>query len=287
MKIKRPNPMPRPVVRKQPPKLKIMASIARSRSPRTQDDDEDYYDSPEPNMKLSHAFVVVLVLHVIAVGGVFAFNTIKSNQRPNIAASVAAESPETVQDTKPTEPLSAPPSGMVAPPSPSVASAAEPLGATAPAAPAAATPANGTTHEVKAGETLTRIASQYGISAAVLQEANAIEDPTKIRIGTLLVIPVKGQAAAAAQAVVQTPPAPAVQKVAAPAATPKPVAAAPVAASSGIKDSGKVYEVANGDNPVSIARKLNVSYNDLLALNNIDDPRRLQIGQKLKVPTAN
>lgn len=286
MKIKRPNPMPRPVVRKQPPKLKIMASIARSRSPRTQDDDEDYYDSPEPNMKLSHAFVVVLVLHVIAVGGVFAFNTIKSNQRPNIAASAAAESPETLQDTKPTEPLSAPPSGMVAPPSPNVASAPAPLGATSPAAPGAVTAASGATHEVRAGETLTRIASQYGISAAVLQEVNAIEDPTKIRIGTLLVIPVKGQAAAAAPAVVQTPPAPAVQKVAAPAATPKSVAAAPVAANSGIKDSGKVYEVAKGDNPVSIARKLNVSYNDLLALNNIDDPRRLQIGQKLKVPTA-
>ena len=31
-------------------------------------------------MRLSHAFVVVLVLHVIAVAGVFAFNSIKARQ---------------------------------------------------------------------------------------------------------------------------------------------------------------------------------------------------------------
>ena len=51
-------------------------------------------------------------------------------------------------------------------------------------------------------------------------------------------------------------------------------------------DSGKPYVVAKGDNPVSIARKLKVSYDDLLALNHIDDPRKLQIGQKLLVPKA-
>lgn len=238
-------------------------------------------------MKLSHAFVVVLVLHVIAVGGVFAFNTIKSNQRPGIAESVAAESVETPSANTPTEPLPAEASGMVAPPIPVAAAPVGTQAAPAPTTSAAATAAKGVTHEVKAGETLTRIATQHGISVAALQEANAIDDPTKIRIGTLLVIPAGGKAAPAAPAVAQAPVAPAVQKSTAPAATPKPVAAAPVAANTGVKDSGKVYEVAKGDNPVSIARKLNVSYNDLLALNNIDDPRRLQIGQKLKVPAAN
>ena len=51
-------------------------------------------------------------------------------------------------------------------------------------------------------------------------------------------------------------------------------------------DSGKTYVVAKGDNPVTIARKLKVSYDDLLALNHIDDPRKLQIGQKLLVPKS-
>ena len=44
------------------------------------------------------------------------------------------------------------------------------------------------------------------------------------------------------------------------------------------------YVVAKGDNPYSIAKKLKVSYNELIALNEIKDPTRVQIGQKLKIP---
>src|SRR5205823_7415264 len=46
----------------------------------------------------------------------------------------------------------------------------------------------------------------------------------------------------------------------------------------------KVYVVAKGDNPVTIAKKLKVSYDELLAINHIDDPRKLQVGQKLLIP---
>src|SRR5207248_8465897 len=49
--------------------------------------------------------------------------------------------------------------------------------------------------------------------------------------------------------------------------------------------SGKVYTVVKGDNPVKIARKLKISYEDLIALNHIEDPRKLRAGQKLLVPT--
>jgi len=48
--------------------------------------------------------------------------------------------------------------------------------------------------------------------------------------------------------------------------------------------SSKTYVVAKGDNPVLIAKKFKVSYDDLLALNHIDDPRKLKIGQKLLIP---
>ena len=47
----------------------------------------------------------------------------------------------------------------------------------------------------------------------------------------------------------------------------------------------KTYVVAKGDNPVTIARKFKVSYDDLLAANHIDDPHKLKIGQKLIIPT--
>ena len=40
--------------------------------------------------------------------------------------------------------------------------------------------------------------------------------------------------------------------------------------------------MAKGDNPYSIAKKLQVSYNELIAINEIKDPTRVQIGQKLK-----
>jgi LysM repeat protein len=50
-------------------------------------------------------------------------------------------------------------------------------------------------------------------------------------------------------------------------------------------DAGKVYVVVKGDNPVTIAKKFKVPYDDLVALNHIDDPRKLQIGQKLLIPS--
>jgi LysM repeat protein len=44
--------------------------------------------------------------------------------------------------------------------------------------------------------------------------------------------------------------------------------------------------VKKGDNPVAIAKKLKVSYDDLIALNHIEDPRKLRIGQKLLIPNT-
>src|SRR5205823_14318900 len=49
--------------------------------------------------------------------------------------------------------------------------------------------------------------------------------------------------------------------------------------------SGKTYIVKKGDNPVTVARKLNVSYDQLIGLNHIEDPRKLRIGQKLLIPS--
>jgi LysM repeat protein len=50
--------------------------------------------------------------------------------------------------------------------------------------------------------------------------------------------------------------------------------------------SGKTYTVKKGDNPVTIAKKLKISYDDLLALNHIEDPHKLRIGQKLLIPAT-
>ena len=50
--------------------------------------------------------------------------------------------------------------------------------------------------------------------------------------------------------------------------------------------SGKTYIVKKGDKPVTNRKELKVSYDDLIALNHIEDPHKLQIGQKLLIPTT-
>lgn len=261
---------------KRPPsKIKLNAAVAR-RAPRAIAEEEDYYDEQEPNMKLSHAFVVVLVLHVIAVAGVFAFNTIKTRQSPVFTETTDSNDPFTPASTKAAsaestdatatrtfEPRSVTESNAAAPQTASEKVTAE---------------FTGKTHEMRPGDTLTRVASIYGVSIAAIQTENNITDPTKIRVGELIRIPDPGagtQTPAAAQPVVAQPAATSEQPDVTATTT---ETAAPAAA------SGDVYEVAAGDNPWSIAKKLNVSYTRLIEVNNIDDPTKIQIGQELKIP---
>jgi uncharacterized protein (UPF0333 family) len=51
----------------------------------------NYDEMAEPNMKLSRALLIVLVLHVVAVSGIIAFNAIKTRQssRPATARTAA------------------------------------------------------------------------------------------------------------------------------------------------------------------------------------------------------
>ncbi len=284
MKIRLPLRKPATPLQR-PPKLKLKASVARSRRAPIVEDEDDFLDEPEPNMKLSHAFVVVLVLHVIAVAGVFAFNSIKARQAEIFSASkdrLSETSPPLANAQAapaPGDPGAAPAPGDPGAADPSNGPAAAPAGGpgpTAPAATAAASPtpapakvaaAGAKTHEMQPGDTLTKVAAEYGVTIAALETANNITDPKKIRAGTVLTIPEGG--------------APAPVAPAAPPATPT---AESLAAAASIKDSGTLYTVAKGDNPVKIAKKLKVPYADLMALNGNPDPRKLQIGQKLKVP---
>ncbi len=150
------------------PKQKYQAATRQISRPMAED-----YDH-EPNMKLSNAFFVVLILHVVAVGGIITFSRIKADHSPP----------------------------------------AEALYTAAPAA------------------------------SASEQQPEVPADPA---------------------------PAPAVK--------------APEIRKT--SDAEKTYTVAKGDNPVAIARRLHVSYDALLKLNKIDDPKKLQIGQKLRVPAKN
>src|SRR3979490_1697038 len=66
----------------------------------------DYGDPSEPNMKLSRALLIVLLLHVVAVAGIIAFNAIKSRQggMPVISSSQLAKSSPSHEEAKVTQP---------------------------------------------------------------------------------------------------------------------------------------------------------------------------------------
>jgi LysM repeat protein len=213
----------------RPPKKKTTLKATTARRPREADFTE------EPNIRLSSAFVVVLILHVVAVGGIYAFNAIKAHQPPGY------------EDTETT---------TTAPQAP-----AQPLASTqtngADAAPAAsATPAGPVYYRVKSGDTVVKIAAAYGVSAGDIVDLNNLRNTGGIHVGEQLKLPASA---------------------ALPLSEPMKTVAA-------LRDSGVTYTVVHGDTPVSIARKLHVVYDDLIRLNNIEDPRKLKIGLKLKVP---
>ncbi|MFZ4682182.1 MAG: LysM peptidoglycan-binding domain-containing protein [Terrimicrobiaceae bacterium] len=290
MKTKKAIRMP---LRRPPQRGRTATAPLRARAATAEEvyEEEDYEESEEPNMKFSHALIVVLALHLVAVGGVFAFNWMKAKQTAESKAPKAA----------------------------ALASSA-PVEKTAPeSAPAAPKPATiegwqGKVHTVAAGDTLTRIAAQYGTTIEALEKENGITTYSMIRVGQGLKIPgsekspataktetapakpaASSSSAAMKQAFIATktetaavkPTATVVKPAAATiAAVPKTQTTEPAAkpTPAPVPATGDTYVVASGDNPYTIAKKLHVSYNELITLNGITDPTKIQIGQKLKVP---
>jgi LysM repeat protein len=148
----------------------------------------DFGDIPEPNMKLSRALLIVLLLHVVAVSGIIAFNAIKTRES-SFSPTVPAGTENKLANTAPSQ-----------------------------------------SDGAKLPDAVARKES------APRSDAKQSHSPSKDEHA-------------------KTP-----------------------------ASSGKTYMVKKGDNPVTIARRLKVSYDDLIALNHIEDPHKLQIGQKLLVP---
>ena len=167
---------------------KMLAATARRASAASAG--MDFEGIPEPNMKLSRALLIVLLLHVVAVTGIIAFNAIKTRERAFVPPT-STETENTPADT------------------------------------------TGTANHVDTANA--RV-------AATQKENDRQHDPKTSHS------PAKDEQAKT------------------------------------LSSSGKTYVVKKGDNPVAIAKKLKVSYNDLMALNHLDDPRKLQIGQKLLIP---
>ncbi|MFZ4116658.1 MAG: LysM peptidoglycan-binding domain-containing protein [Chthoniobacterales bacterium] len=193
---------------------------------------EDY--GPEPNMKLSHAFMVVLALHIVAVGGLFAFNKMKvshaslslKSKAEHILTKESIVSKSASQDT--------------------------------------VTAAVGSIQET---------GSKVSKTIASHQQAQALMAPT---------VGVSENSASAnhiAPGATENPPPPSTSSAAA-MATSTPEEATAASPTVALQE----YTIVKGDNPYKVAKKFHVSYDALVKLNNITDPRKIQIGQKLKIP---
>jgi LysM repeat protein len=135
-------------------------------------------------------------------------------------------------------------------------------------------------HRVRPGDNLTKVANLYNVSISDLEAVNGLKPGAILRPAQALNIP-DGKAEPSKAAAVETR-----KTESAPVKKTETMAkaASPAKATASPKSSPKTYTVKKGENPVAIARQLGVSYSDLLKLNKISDPRKVQIGQVLKVP---
>lgn len=129
---------------------KVLHASARRAAPGITEEFEE-----EPSIKLTSAFVVVVLLHLVALGGVFAFNSIKAKRSSDVETGQTAER----------------------------VAAAEPAAARSPAVGA------GRVYEVKPGDTLIRIANSYGVSLEAIEVANGLRDVEVLRVGQEIRIP--------------------------------------------------------------------------------------------------
>jgi LysM repeat protein len=189
---------------KLPMRKKIRATTARRSAGPV--DEMDYEEMSEPNMKLSRALLIVLVLHVVAVAGIIAFNTIKSRQGTFPSANVSATpaKSETVQPAAPkgeTPALASAANSAALPKREETAPAVPPVAKALPAEPVKATAAkpgpseDGKYYIVAKGDNPVSIAKKLKVSQYELLSANGITDPTKLQIGQKLTIPPQKSAA--------------------------------------------------------------------------------------------
>ncbi len=227
--------------RKQPPQ-KLEARLRASSATAV-----DAYDDEEPPAKLTGALIVVALLHVVAVGGIYAFNQIKASRR--------GTEPDLQPPAKTVSQQQAAPVPVVQQPNQPKPVASQPAPSVAPAAPIL----KQRVYNVKLGDTLTGIATSLNVTVADLKAANSMGSDS-IRIGQVLNLP-------AAKSPAETP-----------------VVAAKPVEHSDAKVSTKTYTVKSGDRLIFIAKKFGVSQEDLVAFNRIKDPAKLQIGQTIKIP---
>lgn len=121
---------------------------------------------------------------------------------------------------------------------------------------------------VQSGDTLSRIAARHSITITELMSLNNLTNPNRIFVGQELIVKA---------ASINTTPAPS------PAPTPAPT---PAPAPAPAPSEPVTYVVQSGDTLLRIAQKFGVTTAQIVAANNIDNPNRINVGQRLVIPTS-
>jgi N-acetylmuramoyl-L-alanine amidase len=254
-----------------PPRRAVQTTLNATAAARRGDLDD--YDSPEPTTSLSAAFIIVFLLHVVAVVGIYIFNHIKST-RPVTPVKVTATA-----KTK------------TAPPKAAATETAKPAATAPTAAPKQQLPSGPRIHRVQSNENLTRIATLYAVTLADLEAANDLNAKSVLQVDQVLNIPpVRNVVRQPAPALpkIEPAPKPTLQPIALKAATPtKPAPAKPATPKPVAKTELKTYTVDKGDTVTYIAKRYGVSSEALIKLNGITQPTKLQAGRKLRIPAKN
>ena len=124
-----------------------------------------------------------------------------------------------------------------------------------------------TEYIVKRGDSLSKIANQFDTSVRAIKAANGLSSDL-IRVGDKLVVPVSSSSTGTSSAM-----------SAAPSDSISSSSTAPSFSASG----ARTHTVKSGEYPGKIASQYDMTTDELLALNGITDPRKLQVGKVLKV----
>ena len=124
-----------------------------------------------------------------------------------------------------------------------------------------------TEYMVKRGDSLSKIANQFDTSVGAIKAANGLSSDL-IRVGDKLVVPVSSTSTGTSSAM-----------TAAPSDSISSSSTAPSFSASG----ARTHTVKSGEYPGKIASQYDMTTDELLALNGITDPRKLQVGKVLKV----
>ena len=233
---------------------------------------EEGFEVPVPQVGLGRVIGIVLLMHIIAVGGILAFR--KLEQSEATGEGVDAADPVMVEEAPPLDPGPALSDEAIIVDHP--------------------TKKGFKRYRVSANESLASIVRGFNASVAEVEKLNNLRQGEKLYVGQWLTVPdnrsaeevsamekrmavvrqadvldVSEVTAFRSETIAEKQGEPSVIEKLKPASRP---------------ERNETYRVKKGDTAYGIAKRFGVGWDELLEANGMDDPRKLQAGQVIRIP---